>query len=240
VAEILNEEAAAKAGIVKGGLFFLVHSGSRGLGAHTLARHHSGNAQGLPLTEGGLAYLEDHDIALGFAALNRRVIAERAMEALRTQGLEIVDAPHNFAERQEDTILHRKGAASSNRPLLPIPGSRGAVTYLVEPLAGKAEDALFSLAHGAGRKHDRASMEKRVRTQAGDLDRMTRNAFGGRVICMDRKLLVEEVPKAYKDIHRVVAELEAHGLSCTVAIMRPVITFKAARNTSLTTERRRS
>jgi len=114
------------------------------------------------------------------------------------------------------------------------------VTYLVEPLPEKAEDALFSLAHGAGRKHDRASMEKRVRTQAGDLDRLTRNAFGGRVICRDRKLLVEEAPEAYKDIRRVVADLEAHGLSRTVAIMRPLITFKTARAATRSAERRRA
>ncbi|MET0745226.1 MAG: RNA ligase RtcB family protein [Microvirga sp.] len=240
VAEILNEEAATKAGIVKGGLFLLIHSGSRGLGAHTLARHHPGNALGLPLDEGGLAYLEEHSVALGFAALNRRVIASRAMEALRTEGIEIVDAPHNFAERRENRILHRKGAASSNRSILPVPGSRGAETYLVEPLAYAADAALFSLAHGAGRRHDRASMETRVRTRPGDLDRLTRNTFGGRVICRDRKLLVEEAPEAYKDIRRVVADLEAHGLSRTVAIMRPLITFKTARDAARSAERGRS
>jgi release factor H-coupled RctB family protein len=274
VAEILDAEAAARAGIAKGGLYLLVHSGSRGLGAHTFARHHPGNAHGLTLNEGGLAYLDEHDIALRFAALNRRVIAGRAIEALRADGVEIVDAPHNFAEREGDSILHRKGATSSRpslrradpasgmapmsgveksassdaqeRParcagpyLLPVPGSRGTATYLVEPLAGMAEAALFSLAHGAGRKYDRASMEKRVRKQAGDLDRLSRNAFGGRVICMDRKLLVEEAPDAYKDIRRVVADLELHGLSRTVAIMRPLITFKTAREASRPAERRR-
>lgn len=113
------------------------------------------------------------------------------------------------------------------------------MTYLVEPLAEPAEMALFSLAHGAGRKHDRASMEKRVRTQAGDLDKLARNAYGGRVICMDRKLLVEEAPEAYKDIRRVVADLEAHGLCRTLAAMRPLITFKTARDASRSAERRR-
>jgi release factor H-coupled RctB family protein len=240
VAEILDQEVAAKAGVAKGGLYLLAHSGSRGLGAHTLARHHPGNAHGLPLDQGGLAYLEEHDVALRFAALNRNVIALRAMAALRTEGVEIVDAPHNFAEREGDTFLHRKGAASSNHTLLPIPGSRGAVTCLVKPLAEKAEAALLSLAHGAGRKHDRASMEKRVRTQAGDLGKLTRNAFGGRVICLDRRLLVEEAPEAYKDIRRVVADLEAHGLCRTVAIMRPLITFKTAREVSRSAERRRA
>jgi release factor H-coupled RctB family protein len=239
VAEILDENAARTAGIVKGGLYLLVHSGSRGLGAQTLASHHPGNAEGLVLNERGLLYLGDHDNALGFAALNRRVIASRAIEALRTDGVELLDAPHNFAERNGSSILHRKGAASSDRPLLPVPGSRGAATYLVEPLPEKAEAALFSLAHGAGRKHDRASMEKRVRTEAGSLDKLARNPFGGRVICMDRKLLVEEAPEAYKDVRRVVADLEAHGLARTIAVMRPLITFKTARGGSREGRRKR-
>jgi release factor H-coupled RctB family protein len=240
VAEIVDEPAARRAGIVKGGLFLLVHSGSRGLGAQTLSSHHPGNAKGLSLERGGLAYLADHDTALRFAALNRRVIASRAIEALRTEGVEVVDAPHNFAEREGDTILHRKGAASSRGPLLPVPGSRGAATYLVEPLADRAETALFSLAHGAGRKHDRGSMEKRVRTEAGSLEKLTRNPFGGRVICMDRKLLMEEAPEAYKDIRRVVADLEAHGLARIVAVMRPLITFKTAGRASRENGRKRS
>ncbi|HZB61164.1 MAG TPA: RtcB family protein, partial [Microvirga sp.] len=240
VAEIVHESAARKAGIAKGGLFLLVHSGSRGLGAQTLASHHPGNAEGLLLEGGGLGYLADHDTALRFAALNRRVIASRAIEALRTEGVEVVDAPHNFAEREGDAILHRKGAASSKGSLLAVPGSRGAVTYLVEPLADKAEAALFSLAHGAGRKHDRGSMEKRVRTEAGSLEKLTRNPFGGRVICMDRKLLVEEAPEAYKDIRRVVADLEAHGLARIVAVMRPLITFKTAGRASREPGRKRT
>jgi release factor H-coupled RctB family protein len=160
--------------------------------------------------------------------------------ALRTEGVEVVDAPHNFAEREGDAILHRKGAASSKGSLLAVPGSRGAATYLVEPLADKAEAALFSLAHGAGRKHDRGSMEKRVRTEAGSLEKLTRNPFGGRVICMDRKLLVEEAPEAYKDIRRVVADLEAHGLAHIVAVMRPLITFKTAGRASREPGRKRT
>ena len=124
-------------------------------------------------------------------------------------------------------MLHRKGAAPADRGLVPVPGSRGDVTILVEPLPGPAE-ALTTLAHGAGRKHERRWMHGRVRQSPADLDRLTRNPSGGHVICADRTLLVEEAPEAYKDIRKVVGDLEAFGLARSVAILRPLITFKTA------------
>jgi release factor H-coupled RctB family protein len=48
------------------------------------------------------------------------------------------------------------------------------------------------------------------------------------VICADRSLLIEEAPEAYKDIRKVVGDLESFGLARTVAILRPVVTFKTA------------
>ena len=228
VAEIVDAGAASACGLETGGLGLLVHSGSRGFGASVLARHYHAGTEGLPLEEGGLAYLADHDRALAFARLNRQIIAERAMAALRTEGILRLDVPHNLAERNGTRILHRKGAAPSDRGLVPVPGSRGAMTYLMAPLVAPPE-ALHSIAHGAGRKHDRGSMEKRVRTAPGDLEKLARNPFGGRVICSDRQLLIEEAPDAYKDIHKVVEDLESMRLARVVAILRPLLTFKTAR-----------
>jgi release factor H-coupled RctB family protein len=237
VAEIIDQDAASAIGLETGTLGLLVHSGSRGLGAAVLSRHYQAGTDGLPLEHGGLSYLEDHDRALVFAQLNRQIIAERAMAALRTEGVLRLDVPHNLAERNGSRILHRKGAAPSDRGLVPVPGSRGSVTYLVAPLEAPAE-ALRSIAHGAGRKHDRASMQKRVRTASGDLEKLARNPFGGRVICTDRQLLIEEAPDAYKDIHKVVADLEAMGLVRVVAILRPLVTFKTARESRRTESRK--
>ena len=228
ITDIVDADAASAAGLEMGALGLLVHSGSRGFGAAVLARHYHAGTAGLPLEEGGLAYLSDHDRALAFARLNRQIIAERAMVALRTEGLLRLDVPHNLAERKGTRILHRKGAAPSDRGLVPVPGSRGAVTYLVAPLPAPSE-ALCSIAHGAGRKHDRGSMEKRVRTSPGDLERLARTPFGGRVICTDPQLLIEEAKDAYKDIHKVIADLEAMSLVRVVAILRPLVTFKTAR-----------
>ena len=225
VAEIVDAVAAEKAGLRLGALALLVHSGSRGLGAAVLARHYARGTDGLALEEGGREYLAEHDSAVRFASLNRRVIASRAMQALRADGDKLADIPHNFAQVVGSRVLHRKGAAPADQGLVPVPGSRGAMTYLVEPLPSP-DGALRSIAHGAGRKHDRASMEKRVRKKASDLARLERNPFGGYVLCSDRRLLIEEAPSAYKDIGKVVDDMTANAMVRPVAIMRPIITFK--------------
>ncbi|WP_448950939.1 RNA ligase RtcB family protein [Labrys neptuniae] len=230
VETIVDPVAGAAAGLMPGGLALLVHSGSRGFGAAIRARHHVDGTAGLPLDGAGAAYLADHDAALAYARLNRRIIAWRALQAIRADGEERIDSPHNLAERQGDLVLHRKGAAPSDRGLVPVPGSRGTLTYLVAPLPSP-EGALASLAHGAGRKHDRASMSGRVRAVPGSLERLARTPLGGHVICSDRQLLMEEAPEAYKDIGKVVADLEAEGLARVVAVLRPVLTFKTAKAT---------
>jgi release factor H-coupled RctB family protein len=53
--------------------------------------------------------------------------------------------------------------------------------------------------------------------------------LGGRVICEDRELLYDEAPQAYKDIAQVIADLENLGLVRTIAVYRPVLTYKVRR-----------
>lgn len=224
---IFDEAGASRAGLSPGCLVLLVHSGSRGLGASVFAEHRQEGVDGLALDEGGAAYLAAHDLALRFARLNRSIVAERAMAALRCEGRELLDLPHNLAERDGDMILHRKGAAPADRGLAPVPGSRGALTFLVAPREAPRA-ALRSIAHGAGRKHDRAWMDRPLK--ASEIASLERNCFGGRVVCRDRKLLAQEAPDAYKDVRQVVADLHAEGLIDVVASLRPLITFKTARD----------
>jgi release factor H-coupled RctB family protein len=222
VDRIVDAPACAEVGLEVGALLLLVHSGSRALGPEVLARHPHVHGEGLRLDEGGAAYLADHDEAAGFARLNRAVLARRAAELLGLDGTSWLDVPHNHVATDGVQVLHRKGAAQADVGLVPVPGSRGAMTFLVRP-DPDAPGALRSLAHGAGRKRDRASMQ-------GKRDRRERpNPVGNRVICADAKLAREEAPEAYKDIAQVVADLETLGLARTVAILKPVVTFKTGR-----------
>jgi release factor H-coupled RctB family protein len=167
-----------------------------------------------------------------WAVLNRQVIASRAAAAAKAEVRLIADLSHNFMETTPAGVLHRKGAAPSDRGLVPIPGSRATLSYLAEPLTPCPAEALASLAHGAGRKYDRASMHGRVRAKKSDLAKLTRNPFGGMILCEDRDLLVEESGDAYKNVDRTITDLGDFGLARVAASFRPLITFKTARTPS--------
>jgi release factor H-coupled RctB family protein len=229
IEDIVEPEAAAKAGLDRSRACLLVHSGSRGLGFSILQRRLAAGAAPLdPASEIGRAYLAEHDMAVRWAVLNRRVIATRATVAVGAACTAIADLSHNLVEATGGGVLHRKGTAPADRGLVPIPGSRGTLSYLVEPLAATRPETLASLAHGAGRKFDRASMHGRMRTGKSDRAKLARNPFGGVIVCEDRDLLVEEAPEAYKSIDRVIADLADFGLARVVATFRPLVTFKTA------------
>ncbi len=227
VEEIVDPEAAARAGLDRTLAYLLVHSGSRGLGYAVLEKYLAGGDAPLdPASEAGAVYLDAHDQAARWAVLNRSVIALRAAEALRADVRVVTDLAHNIAERHPDGILHRKGAAPADHGFVPVPGSRGTLSYLVEPLPATRPETLASIAHGAGRKYDRALMHGRAGTVKSEMERLARNPFGGLVICEDRNLIVEEAPDAYKAIGGVIADLVELGLARVVATFRPLVTFK--------------
>jgi release factor H-coupled RctB family protein len=233
IEEVLEPETAGKAGLDASLTYILVHSGSRGLGYSILERQLTAGTVTLDRgSEAEACYREGHDHAVRWATLNRQVIARRAAAAARGEARLIADLSHNFMEFTATGVLHRKGAAPSDRGLVPIPGSRATLSYLAEPLMPARPEALASLAHGAGRKYDRASMHGRVRTKKSDLARLTRNPFGGLILCEDRDLLVEESGDAYKNVDRTIADLGDFGLARVAASFRPLITFKTARTAS--------
>ncbi|GLR91819.1 RNA ligase RtcB family protein [Bradyrhizobium iriomotense] len=246
VDKILAPDTAAQAGLDRDHAYILVHSGSRGFGFSILETAlRNGQTALHPTSDEGNAYMSAHDHAVQWAKLNRRIIAERTAVAARTDLRLLNDLAHNMVERQAGATgdvmaLHRKGAAASDRGLVPVPGSRGTLSYLVEPLCEMRAEALASLAHGAGRKYDRASMHGRVRVKRSDVARLERNPYGGIVVCGDRGLLAEEAPEAYKNIDRVIADLVEFGLARVVATFRPLLTFKRAQSDAALRESNRS
>lgn len=185
IEDIAEPMLAAASGLARGQAFVLVHSGSRGLGSSILEQVLRAQAASPALdreSDAGRAYLAAHDHAVAWARLNRQIIAERAALAAQADIALVADLPHNMLEitsiNGTQRALHRKGAAASDRGLVPIPGSRGTLSYLVAPLVDAPVAALRSLAHGAGRKYDRASMHGRVRSRKSDLAELKRNPFG--------------------------------------------------------------
>ncbi len=202
----------------EGGLWLLVHSGSRGLGAAVAAHHaraacanESDDLAGLDIEEeAGAAYFGDVAWALDFARANREALAARALEVIGelvpVSGEERVDIHHNFVAREHwfgrDVYVHRKGAVAvptGARAL--IPGSMGTASYIVEGLG--SEDSFGSCSHGAGRVMSRKEARSAVRPDA--LRRAMR-----RVVYPEHlaRHLVEEAPSAYRDIAEVLEDQE--------------------------------
>ena len=211
-------------------LQLLVHSGSRGLGQQILQRHiaafgHQGLAEE---GEAAAAYLAEHQTALEFASLNRRLIAARMLDRWRSEGTCLLDVHHNFLEQTEidGTIgwLHRKGATPTDKGLVMIPGSRGDYSYLVRS-AEDCQISLNTLAHGAGRKWQRGECKGRL-SHKYTADSLRQTEFGSVVVCQDKALIFEEAPQAYKSIDSVIAAMKNAGLIELVARFKPVLTYK--------------
>ncbi len=217
-------------GVDQNNLLLLVHSGSRGVGDDLLRRHTERHgAGGLPEeSQDAKQYCTTHDSALKWAKANRALIAERFLAQLNSDALPLLDFCHNSVTRMEiegqTHWLHRKGAAPSDNGPMVIPGSRGALSYLVCPTGDQMKN-LWSLAHGAGRKWNRKSTRQRLKAKY-NARALTQTALGSAVICENRDLLYEEAPEAYKKIETVIEDMVSAGLINVIATLRPLITYK--------------
>ncbi|MCC7253353.1 RNA ligase RtcB family protein [Hyphomicrobium sp.] len=238
VDEVRDAAAFAALGLDKADAALLIHSGSRGLGQdifrELLERHGANSLE--EESEAAAHYLARHEHAMRFARANRALIAHRFAGELGADARSVSDVAHNMVTREDfagaPAWFHRKGAASTREALeqgaLMIPGSRGTRSYLVRALGERGEDAAWSLAHGAGRRWQRGYAKSRL-SHKYRVEDLARTELGGRVICEDRELLYDEAPQAYKDIAQVIADLEGAGLIATIAVYRPVLTYKVRR-----------
>jgi release factor H-coupled RctB family protein len=230
VDEVLDARAFKLFGLGKQQLVVLVHSGSRGLGESILRdyvdEHQASGSDSESFA--AAAYLQGHDLAVRWAKVNRRLLAQRFVQQLGAEADLLWNGCHNSItsrEHEGETVwVHRKGAVAAEGEAVVIPGSRGSLSYLVKPL-GDGETRAWSLAHGAGRKWARSEARQRMRERFG-MHQLTQTPLGGRVICGDRDLLYEEAPAAYKNIEDVVQDLVDAGLASVVATFRPLLTYK--------------
>lgn len=230
IEHVVDHKLLEELGMEEGRILLLVHSGSRGLGESVLRAYTERHgARGIEDTaEAGREYLEKHDHAVRWAQANRALIAFRFFESLGTEGNALLDCTHNSMTKgiMDGCVcwIHRKGAAPSNAGPVVVPGSRGALTYLLIA-TGEQQANAYSLAHGAGRKWNRSSARDRLHTRYTP-ESLRRTRMGNIVICDNKELLYEEAPEAYKNIESVVQDMENAGLARVVATLRPLITYK--------------
>jgi len=205
-------------------LWVMLHSGSRGVGncigqyfiAQAREAMHKRDAhlpdRDLAWFDEGTALFDDYLAAVGwaqdYALANRREMMALILGVLRRElpgfetTSEAINCHHNYVEREEHfgerVYVTRKGAISARDGELGIiPGSMGARSYIVR---GKGNPESFrSCAHGAGRRMSRAEAKRRF--SRADLEEQTRG-----VECRKDKGVLDEIPGAYKDIDRVMAD----------------------------------
>lgn len=220
----------------EGGLWLLVHSGSRAMGP-AIRDHHDARAErgasGLRSLEAdsdeGRAYLADAVWAGRYASASRARMVDAAAALLadlfgvEPDAASRVEVDHNHVRREEhggrELWVHRKGAMglAAGSPGV-VPGSMGSPSYHVE---GRAHpDALASSAHGAGRALSRAEARRRIPAR-----QLLREATG---VWFDHRIadrLREEAPSAYKDIGAVMRA--QRDLVRITRRLTPVLAYKA-------------
>lgn len=203
-------------------VWIMLHSGSRNLG-NTMAEGHIRKARRLMelyeirladpdlayLVEGSpefTAYVDDVMHAQDYAMENRRLmLAEVKRNILRQWGDasfdEEVNCHHNYLSREShfgtDVIVTRKGAIRAREGEFGIiPGSMGTRSFIVR---GKGNpDSFHSCSHGAGRRMSRT--KAKATFTVADLEAQTAG-----VECRKDRGVLDEIPGAYKDIGRVMA-----------------------------------
>ncbi len=152
-------------------------------------------------------YIRDMLWAQEYAMESRRRMLRLVRDELDTfmgrpvELLEEINCHHNFTEREhhmgQNVWVTRKGAIRAHEgDRGVIPGSMGAATFIV---SGCGNTASFqSCSHGAGRRMSRARARR-------ELDEQTLiDAMAGKAWNNDATALIDEDPRAYKDIDEVM------------------------------------
>ncbi len=207
----------------KDGVWVMLHSGSRGPGNQigqyfiALAKEDM-RTHFINLPDTNLAYLsegtehfDDYFEALmwaqDYALENRQAMMEAILRVLRDHlppfqiGEHAVNCHHNYVAREkhfgDDVLITRKGAVRAAEGVMGIiPGSMGARSFIVR---GKGNAQSFcSCSHGAGRVMSRTQAKKQF-----TLEDHARDTAG--IECRKDEGVIDETPKAYKDIDAVMA-----------------------------------
>ncbi|MBN1682435.1 RtcB family protein [Candidatus Bathyarchaeota archaeon] len=199
-------------------------------------------------------YYQAMACAVNWAFINRHVILHQVRQAFEQtfnqkadrMGLDLVySMTHNTAKREEHiidgkrkmTVVHRKGASrafgpgrddlpddykSTGQPVLLV-GTMGTASYLLKGTEKGEEISFASTAHGAGRVLSRAGARRAWTANEiiADLKKkgIVIRAASGRVV-------EEESPDSYKDIHKVADVSHRLGLAEKVMMSVPVAVAK--------------
>ena len=199
-------------------------------------------------------YYQAMSCAVNWAFINRHIIMHQVRRAFEEtfnrsadeMGMSLVyGMTHNTAKREEHiidgrrvrTVVHRKGAARAfgpgredlpddyrgvGQPVLLV-GTMGTASYLLVGTERGEEISFASTAHGAGRVMSRTGARKRF-TARGIVSALKRRGIVVRAA--SGRVIEEESPESYKDIHRVADVSHRLGIGRKVMMSVPVAVAK--------------
>lgn len=180
-----------------------------------------------------------------FAWANRQMITHWIRESVskvmnedpEDLGMDVLyDVAHNIAKIEKHNgkkyCVHRKGATRAfwkGRDELPkeyedigqpviIPGDMGTASYIMVGIKSSKE-TFGSTCHGAGRVLSRSAAIKKFRGE-DIIKRLEKEKIY--VKAASPKVVAEEAPDVYKDIHNVVDVCDKAGLAKKIAKLRPI------------------
>lgn len=211
-------------------VWLILHSGSRGIG-NKLAVGHIRTAKTLAknlerrIEDRDLSYFLESDDEFNhyladmlwsqrYAWENREIMMDGLLRLVAESMPKVkgsieegrINCHHNYTcrEKHDDQFMWitRKGAINAEVGTLGvIPGSMGTSTFIVEGLGNPL--SYNSAAHGSGRVLSRTAAKKAM--SADDLKDQMANVPAWQSDNADR--LIDEAPKAYKDIHTVIRDM---------------------------------
>ena len=220
-------------------VWLMLHSGSRNVGK-VLAEHHIEIARRLKHNEA----LEDRDLAVflagtsvfdnyrrdlywaqEYARFNRQMMLHLLEDVVRAfwprvTFAEPISCHHNYVAEEvhfgEEVLVTRKGAIRAGvGDMGIIPGSMGTKSYIVRGLGNPS--SFQSASHGAGRRMSRTQARKQFTLR--DLKDQTAG-----VECRKDSGVIDEAPKAYKNIDRVMTQQQ--DLVEIVAELKQIVCVK--------------
>ncbi|MFX1509124.1 MAG: RtcB family protein [Promethearchaeota archaeon] len=198
----------------------------------------------------GQDYYAAMKAAVNFAFCNRQVMTHWIREGFEavfkrdwdSMGLNLIyDVTHNICKfethvlngSKRDLYVHRKGATRSfgpGHPKIPqdyrsvgqpvlIGGSMGTASYVLVGTEQAMKETFGSTCHGAGRAMSRRAA---IRKYHGRDVKHALESKGEVVRSISTKILAEEAPNAYKDVHVVVDSVHGADISRKVASQIPL------------------
>jgi len=199
-------------------------------------------------------YYSAMSCAVNWAFINRHIIMHHVRQAFQNvfkrsaddMGMNLVyGMTHNTAKKEEhiidgkrkQVVVHRKGASRAfgpgradlpddyktiGQPVLLV-GTMGTASYLLKGTDKGEEISFASTAHGAGRVLSRAGARRRF--QAKDVVAQLKRK-GIIVKAASGRIVEEESPDSYKDVHRVANVSHYLGIGKKVMISVPVAVAK--------------